>query len=107
MLDHKLEAACKLRRDPHAQSKNAEPARQRARAHLERLAISPQCGLATSIGGNAISPADQFRKLRVLAETARKPGASGPDSFAQQHCGANKLLRNTHLAYQQRKIQSG
>lgn len=38
---------------------------------LERLAISPQCGFATSIGGNAITPADQFRKMRVLAETAQ------------------------------------
>ena len=38
---------------------------------LERLAISPQCGFGTSIVGNAITPADQERKLRVVAETAR------------------------------------
>lgn len=38
---------------------------------LERLAISPQCGFATSVGGNAITAEDQFRKLRVLAEAAR------------------------------------
>src|SRR5262249_54449396 len=37
----------------------------------ERLGISPQCGFATSIGGNAISPEDQQRKLRVICETAR------------------------------------
>lgn len=38
---------------------------------LERLAVSPQCGFGTSIVGNAISPEDQERKLRVVAETAR------------------------------------
>jgi 5-methyltetrahydropteroyltriglutamate--homocysteine methyltransferase len=39
---------------------------------LERLAISPQCGFATSILGNQISPNDQAHKLRTLAETARR-----------------------------------
>jgi 5-methyltetrahydropteroyltriglutamate--homocysteine methyltransferase len=38
---------------------------------LERLAISPQCGFATSVGGNAISLDDERRKLRVMCETAR------------------------------------
>jgi 5-methyltetrahydropteroyltriglutamate--homocysteine methyltransferase len=38
---------------------------------LERLGISPQCGFATSIGGNALGAQDQERKLRVLCETAR------------------------------------
>jgi 5-methyltetrahydropteroyltriglutamate--homocysteine methyltransferase len=38
---------------------------------LERLGLSPQCGFATSIGGNALSVADQERKLRVICETAR------------------------------------
>jgi 5-methyltetrahydropteroyltriglutamate--homocysteine methyltransferase len=37
---------------------------------LDRLALSPQCGFATSIGGNAITPEAQSRKLRVLAEAA-------------------------------------
>jgi len=37
----------------------------------ERLGLSPQCGFATSIGGNAISVEDQKRKLRVICETAR------------------------------------
>ncbi|MBA2692861.1 MAG: cobalamin-independent methionine synthase II family protein [Rubrobacter sp.] len=37
---------------------------------LERLAISPQCGFATSVVGNALSFEDEARKLRVLAETA-------------------------------------
>src|SRR4029453_6677170 len=38
---------------------------------LERLAISPQCGFATSVIGNAISLDDERRKLKVLADTAR------------------------------------
>ena len=38
---------------------------------LERLAISPQCGFATSVIGNAISLEDECRKLKVLADTAR------------------------------------
>ncbi len=39
---------------------------------LERLAVSPQCGFATSVVGNAISPEDQERKLHVVAETAAR-----------------------------------
>jgi 5-methyltetrahydropteroyltriglutamate--homocysteine methyltransferase len=38
---------------------------------LERLAVSPQCGFATSVVGNAISPDVQREKLSVVAETAR------------------------------------
>ena len=38
---------------------------------IERLAISTQCGFATSILGNQISPADQKRKLALVVETAR------------------------------------
>ncbi len=37
---------------------------------LERLAISPQCGFATSVLGNALTPDDQRRKLETLARTA-------------------------------------
>ncbi len=37
---------------------------------LERLAISPQCGFATSVVGNALSVEDEERKLRALARTA-------------------------------------
>ena len=37
---------------------------------LAQLGVSPQCGFATSIGGNRLSPADQARKLGVVAETA-------------------------------------
>ena len=39
---------------------------------LERLAISPQCGFATSVIGNAISVDDERRKLNVLADAAQE-----------------------------------
>ncbi len=38
---------------------------------LERLALSPQCGFASTMEGNRISPEDQRRKLQVVVETAR------------------------------------
>jgi 5-methyltetrahydropteroyltriglutamate--homocysteine methyltransferase len=37
---------------------------------LERLALSPQCGFATSVIGNAISVEDEEYKLRTIVETA-------------------------------------
>ena len=37
---------------------------------LERLALGPQCGFATSVIGNRITVEDQKRKLRVICETA-------------------------------------
>jgi 5-methyltetrahydropteroyltriglutamate--homocysteine methyltransferase len=36
----------------------------------ERLALSPQCGFATSVLGNALSADDQRTKLRTIAQTA-------------------------------------
>ncbi|HEX6710863.1 MAG TPA: cobalamin-independent methionine synthase II family protein [Rubrobacter sp.] len=39
---------------------------------LERLALSPQCGFATSIIGNAISVEDEEYKLRTIVQTAEK-----------------------------------
>ncbi len=38
---------------------------------LERLALSPQCGFASTMEGNRVSPDDQRRKLERVAETAR------------------------------------
>jgi 5-methyltetrahydropteroyltriglutamate--homocysteine methyltransferase len=37
---------------------------------LERLALSPQCGFATSVLGNALTVEEQMAKLRTIAETA-------------------------------------
>jgi 5-methyltetrahydropteroyltriglutamate--homocysteine methyltransferase len=39
---------------------------------LERLALSPQCGFASTIEGNLLTPADQEAKLRLVAETAQE-----------------------------------
>lgn len=39
---------------------------------LEQLAISPQCGFASSLRGNLLTEEDQFRKLDVMLETAAK-----------------------------------
>jgi 5-methyltetrahydropteroyltriglutamate--homocysteine methyltransferase len=39
---------------------------------IERLALSPQCGFASGIVGNRISEEDQWRKLKLVVETARE-----------------------------------
>jgi 5-methyltetrahydropteroyltriglutamate--homocysteine methyltransferase len=39
---------------------------------IERLALSPQCGFASTMEGNLLSEADQEDKLRLVAETARE-----------------------------------
>jgi 5-methyltetrahydropteroyltriglutamate--homocysteine methyltransferase len=39
---------------------------------LERLALSPQCGFASTEEGNLITQGDQEAKLTPVAETARK-----------------------------------
>jgi 5-methyltetrahydropteroyltriglutamate--homocysteine methyltransferase len=39
---------------------------------LQRLAISPQCGFASTAAGNPLSEADQWAKLRLAVEAARK-----------------------------------
>lgn len=39
---------------------------------LERLALSPQCGFASTMEGNAVTAADQEAKLRLVAETAQQ-----------------------------------
>jgi 5-methyltetrahydropteroyltriglutamate--homocysteine methyltransferase len=39
---------------------------------LERLALSPQCGFASTIEGNRITPEDQRRKLELVASVAHK-----------------------------------
>ncbi|HYM89229.1 MAG TPA: cobalamin-independent methionine synthase II family protein [Nitrospiraceae bacterium] len=38
----------------------------------ERLALSPQCGFASTIEGNLLTHSDQEAKLRLVAETARE-----------------------------------
>ena len=38
---------------------------------MENLAISPQCGFASTVGGNDIAYANQVAKLKLVVETAR------------------------------------
>jgi 5-methyltetrahydropteroyltriglutamate--homocysteine methyltransferase len=40
-------------------------------APLDQLALSPQCGFASTIIGNRVTPDDQRRKLELVVETAR------------------------------------
>src|SRR5574341_1245511 len=39
---------------------------------IERLALSPQCGFASTEEGNLLTPADQEAKLRLVAKTAKE-----------------------------------
>ena len=39
---------------------------------LERLALSPQCGFASTEAGNLLTEEEQWRKLELVADTARK-----------------------------------
>jgi 5-methyltetrahydropteroyltriglutamate--homocysteine methyltransferase len=39
---------------------------------LENLALSPQCGFASTMEGNLLSEDEQWAKLRLVAETARR-----------------------------------
>ena len=38
---------------------------------MDRLAISPQCGFASTMGGNPVTEADERAKLRLCVEAAR------------------------------------
>ena len=39
---------------------------------LENLAVSPQCGFASAMEGNLLTENDQWRKLRLVVDTARQ-----------------------------------
>ncbi len=39
---------------------------------LDNLALSPQCGFASSLEGNLLTEDEQWRKLQLVVETARK-----------------------------------
>jgi 5-methyltetrahydropteroyltriglutamate--homocysteine methyltransferase len=41
-------------------------------APLEQLALSPQCGFSSGIGGNAMTVDDEIAKLRLVVEVARE-----------------------------------
>ena len=39
---------------------------------IENLALSPQCGFASALEGNLLTEDEQWRKMQLVAETARK-----------------------------------
>ena len=39
---------------------------------LDNLSVSPQCGFASTMEGNLLSEQDQWRKLQLVVDTARK-----------------------------------
>ena len=39
---------------------------------IENLALSPQCGFASTAAGNLLTEDEQWRKLELVVETARK-----------------------------------
>jgi 5-methyltetrahydropteroyltriglutamate--homocysteine methyltransferase len=57
-----LEKELDLLRELERASKYLDPA---------RLAISPQCGFASTLKGNLVTEDDQWRKLALVAQTAR------------------------------------
>ncbi len=58
----RLESVDELRRRIEAAAKHVP---------LERLALSPQCGFASTLEGNRVTPDDQRKKLERVAEVAR------------------------------------
>jgi 5-methyltetrahydropteroyltriglutamate--homocysteine methyltransferase len=56
--------------DPDALKKRTDEASRYVNA--ENLAISPQCGFASTIGGNPVTESDQRAKLKLCAEVARE-----------------------------------
>ena len=51
----------------------------------ERLALSPQCGFASTMAGNRISAEDQRKKLELVARTARQAfGAAAASGFGSR-----------------------
>ncbi len=46
-------------------------------APIEQLALSPQCGFSSGIGGQTMSVADEIEKLKLVVETAREVWGEG------------------------------
>ena len=45
-------------------------------APLDQLCLSPQCGFASTVEGNALTEEEQWAKLRLVVEVARESGGS-------------------------------
>jgi 5-methyltetrahydropteroyltriglutamate--homocysteine methyltransferase len=39
---------------------------------LENLALSPQCGFASTMEGNLLTEEEQWQKLKLVVDTAKK-----------------------------------
>jgi 5-methyltetrahydropteroyltriglutamate--homocysteine methyltransferase len=61
--DAKLESKDELKRRIDAAARHVP---------LEQLALSPQCGFASTVEGNLLTIDDQFAKLRLVVEVARE-----------------------------------
>ena len=66
---------------------------------LERLALSPQCGFASTHEGNRLTPDDQRRKLELVASVAREvwvvAGRSRLTTRADATCPSRATCRRT------------
>jgi hypothetical protein len=56
--------------DPDALARRIEEAARYV--PLENLALSPQCGFASTMEGNLMTEDEQWAKLRLVADTARR-----------------------------------
>ncbi len=73
--DRSLALGLVTSKKPSLESKDELKRRiEAASAHvpLDRLALSPQCGFASTMEGNLLTAEDQEAKLRLVAETARE-----------------------------------
>ncbi len=62
-------------KSPHLESKDDLKRRIEEASRyvsLDQLALSPQCGFSSGIGGNAMTIADEIAKLKLVVETARE-----------------------------------
>ena len=57
------------------------------------LALSPQCGFASTLVGNPLSWDDQRRKLELVVETARKCGGNGLERRRRRRGGVGAALQ--------------
>lgn len=61
-------------KDPHIESLDLLKRRvDEASTHIDvsRLGISPQCGFASTMGGNPVTEADERAKLKLCVDAAR------------------------------------
>ena len=50
---------------------------------LEQLALSPQCGFASTEEGNVLAEEEQWAKLKMIVDCRKRRGASGKRAVIQ------------------------